>query len=90
MRDDDFADEESYPIDPGVEWEVVQSITCVDEPYRRIWFDIEEIDLETGQRSPAGRMTAGAMCASWNYDICWDPEAYVEWCPGTEPQAECE
>lgn len=89
FRDEEYTDVEFYPIEEGVEWEVIRSSECVDEGYNYIWHDIDQIDLATGERDGAGRMTPGAMCAVWMEELCIPPQAYVSWCEGTEPPDDC-
>jgi hypothetical protein len=80
MRDESFADEPGYPIDPGFELEVIRSEECVPDNlgggrgtfYHRIY----RMNLLTGERVPAGSMRPGALCVDWEEEGCVDKKVF--------------
>jgi hypothetical protein len=95
MRNEsDLGSDIPHPIEPGWEWEITRRAECVlaEQPqgYNLIWHDIDALNLESGQRVNAGRMTPGEMCAEYAPSSCGEwPVVRVTWCDGTEPPPDC-
>jgi hypothetical protein len=87
MRDENFSDERSYPIDPGFELEVIRSDECVQDRLGRTFHhQIYSINLLTGERIPAGSMRQGALCVEWS-EVCVDKEVLL--CEGAPYPPSC-
>lgn len=84
--DEDQANEMYYPIVAGTEWEVTRTGECDAQSYTRL--DVDEINLESGDRYRLYKVTPAAFCAQLNPDQCAGYEYVV--CEGESPHQPCD